>query len=223
VTAASDELPFIPLRIEVRSDKESHLIELTNEIGLSYYSIPTPLQLIDRLGTIEEYLQSLAEPKTGELENWPGRRDYFPDTFRFRKKKQNTEEDRLVRYSHPHKGGSRYFLFRGNQRQEIDREWGRYAVLRKTSLRPLVHDREKMLVAIPNGARLPTLQARALCMCSGYSPEFFETDQISIESKLQVPRPEQFGYHLYRWVDPRVIRAVANSLDQTPLEAKIEI
>ena len=100
---------------------------------------------------------------------------------------------------------------------------GRYAVLRETSLRPLIHDKRRMLVAVPNGARLPGLQARALSLCSGYAPEFFETSQISISSRLQVPKPEQFGYHMYRWVDPRVFQAVAESLGQTPLEAEIRV
>lgn len=220
---ASDELPFIPIRLEVQTPDENYLDELASEVGLSYQPVPSALQIADGLGTLGEYLRSLPKPKTGELKNWPGRRDYFPESFRFRKKERDGKGIRLVRYNHPHKGGSRYFLFLENRRQEVDREWGRYAALRDVPFRPLVYDRKKMLVAIPNGARLPSLQARALSMCSGYAPMFFETNQISIDSKYQVPRPEQFGYHVYRWVDPRVIRKIADSLDQLPLDAKIDV
>jgi len=222
-TPASNELPFIPLRIEVRASESSLLERFAGEVGLSYRSAPRALQIASRLGTIEEYLESLGEPRTGELENWPGRRIYHPEIFRFRQIRPDGGSLHLVRYNHPHKGGRHYFLFRGNKRQEIDREWGRYAVLRETSLRPLIHDKRRMLVAVPNGARLPGLQARALSLCSGYAPEFFETSQISISSRLQVPKPEQFGYHMYRWVDPRVFQAVAESLGQTPLEAEIRV
>jgi len=221
--SASTDLPLIPNRIKIQASDESHLAYFAKEVGISYKPVPTALQLAAGLGTLEEYLQSLPEPKTGELKNWPGRRDYFPETFRFRKKTRESKGLRLVRYSHPHRGGSRYFIFYGNRRQEVDREWGRYAALRDTPLRPLVHDRRKMLVAIPNGARLPSLHARALSMCSGYAPEFFEINQISIQSKFRVPRPEQFGYHLYRWVNPRVIQGVADSLGQYTLDATIEV
>lgn len=220
---ASSDLPFIPLRIEVQASDESILQEVASEIGLPYQSVPSALQVSGSLGTIEEYLDSLSEPRTGELENWPGRRTYHPEVFRFRQRERGQDKLRLVLYRHPHTGEKRYFLFRGDKRKEINREWGRYAVLRETPLRPLVYDSQKMLVAIPNGARLPGLQARALALCSGYAPEFFEASKVSISSRLQVPRPEQFGYHVYRWVDPRITRAVAESLDQTPLEAKLEV
>ncbi|MCS3627184.1 hypothetical protein GGP53_001025 [Salinibacter ruber] len=223
VEKSSEELSFIPIRVEIQSRTEDHLGQLADETGITYHSEPPALQIADSLGTTDEYLQSLPEPKTGEPKNWEGRREYFPEIFRFRKKKSEEDGLRLVRYRDPHTGQPRFFLFRGRKRQEVDREWGRYAVLRETYLRPLVFDRQKMLVAIPEGARLPSLHSRALSMCSGYAPEFIETSQLAIKSRFQTSRPEQFGYHVYRWVDPRVIRTVAQSLDQNILEARIEL
>lgn len=219
---ASGELHFIPLRIVVRAESENRIRNLAHNTGIDYCGHPPTLKIADRMGALEEYLGSLPEPKSGGLESWPGRRDYFPEAFRFRDQTNEKDEIRLSGYNHPYTGQSHYFLFHEDGRQEVDREWGRYAVLRETALRPLVYDRQKMLVAIPNGARLPSLQSRALSMCSGYAPRLFKVDEIDMCSRLRVPRPEQFGYHVYRWVDPRVLDRVAQSLAQNILEAKIE-
>jgi hypothetical protein len=221
ISPASEAAPFVPLRVELRASKEEHLARVADALGIQYWSQPPALQIASSVGMIDEYLDSLPSPKTGELQGWPGRRDYYPGQFRFQQKPRDSDL-RLIRYEHPHERTDYYFLFRGEKRQKVDREWGRYAVLRETSHRALAFDDRRMVVVVPNGARLPGLHARALSLCSGYPPRFLAADEISINSRLRVPKPERHGYHVYRWIPPAIINTIAQKLGQHILEATIK-
>jgi hypothetical protein len=221
VEAQSENLPLLPVRVEIQGDSVERISGLADDLGIEFRSKPVSFLLASGLGSLEEYLETLSDPKTGELEGWPARRDYDPSDLRFRPDLRK-EGRRLSRYTHPTTGQRCYFLFEDNQRVEIDRDWGRYTILKETKLRTIAFDRERARVAIPNGARLPSLYSRALCLCSGFAPTFLRTEQVSISSILQVSRPEKFGYHLYSWVSSRIVETIAEKLGQNMLEAEIE-
>jgi len=217
----SGSIPFIPTRILIEAADEESLREIARGLEIEYRSTPPAYKLAESVGSLDEHLETLGESRTGELKGWPERREYRPAELRFRKEKSGGEGLSLVRYKHPKTSQTHFFLFRDGKRQEVDREWGRYAVLKNTTLRPIIFDQEKMCVVIPNGARLPTAHARALGLCSGYPPRFVNADEISIRSALRIPYPEKFGYHLYQWVPSSVVDSISSSLGQNVLNASI--
>jgi hypothetical protein len=156
-------------------------------------------------GSLQEYLQSRAQVQSPELD-WP-RRDYDVRTLQFRPG-GGAEGVRLSVYEHPLRPERLHHFWEGKAYWKVERDWGRYALLRHAGIDVLAYDPRRFLLLVPSGAPLPRLLARACVLCSGYAPAFSQRAGCPIAS------PERTGFYVFRAVPPVVARTVANKLCQ---------
>ena len=200
------ELNFIPLRVAVEAESEAELVSLAKEAGLDFDEIPPSWRLLQFCGELECYLAA-CEWESGPDLNWP-HRDFDVTHLQFRSQYTETEHNRLSSYANPVQPGYRHQIWQGKSWTLIDRDWGRYALLRETNVSVLVYDPEAFLFAVPVGAPLPRLFARVLTLCSGYAPRFV------IKKDLPFHSPEQRGFNIFSGVPPEIANTIAAKLSQ---------
>jgi hypothetical protein len=109
-----------------------------------------------------------------------------------------------------------YQLWRGATYQNVDRDWGRYLVLKEIARNVLAYDARHFLLAVPSNAPLPRLLARACALCSGYAPR----PAGSGDKALILPARCQ--YDIYSAVPPDIAAAVAAKAGQKLLTANLD-
>ncbi len=199
---------FAPACIWVGGESHGILGRLAGEMGIPYLSTPPVWSIVTMSGSLEEYLALLQWLPEREVA-WE-REDFRPQALGFAVPGENCDELRLTRYHDPVHLRLAYRLWKGDLSVEIDPWWGRYAVLQATATRVLLYDAATGVAAVPRGALLPALLARALTLCSGYAPGFVPRAAVRVES------PERFGFDLYTSVPPDVFASVASKVGQGP-------
>jgi hypothetical protein len=196
----------VPRHIALEADSEEAIASVAQEIQVAYTQAPPAWGLLQFSGSVDEYLHSRPQVQAPELD-WP-RRDFGVEVLQFRARDTVPEDVRLCVYEHPLRPERLYYLWHGGSFQEVDREWGRYALLRQAGVHVLAYDPRRFILAVPSGAPLPRLLARACALCSGYAPQFLRRADYPLES------PERTGFHVFRGVPPVAARTVAEKLGQ---------
>lgn len=73
----------------------------------------------------------------------------------------------LLEFTHPVTQQKTYIWHHNDKTVEIDKDWGRYLVLKCEGLSVLVFDKHKQLLGVPSFVPLPRLLARSATLCSG--------------------------------------------------------
>lgn len=202
------DLHFAPCRIAVEAEDEDQLNLFATEVGLAFSRTPSAWDLVclsSDLQCAEEAAHTIAT--SGEL-NW-NRRSFDPVLMRF-SRNEGADQCRLVKYVHSRTKDTRFWLWRGEQHVTIDPDWGRYAVLESREQNVLLRDERSLCLAVPIGAPLPKLLARAAVLCSGFAPSFIRGD-------------DNLGYDVYRWVPHAVADMIATKLGQEPTKCRIAL
>lgn len=199
-------LHFAPRRIAVRAEEEAGLLRLAAELGVPYEQNPPAWQLAcmssSTTGIQEDGTWTAADVEP----NWICR--YFdPHRLGFYRQESGLQHPcRLAKYVRPITNQTLYWLWRDGKRLVVDPEWGRYLVLQRIGRNVLFYDRRSLVLAVPVGAPLPRLLARAVTLCSGYAPAFLP-GSIGTEKDLR-------RFDVYRWVPASIAKLVAEKLGQ---------
>jgi hypothetical protein len=204
---------FIPARIAVESETEEALAQLASRLRVSLPPVPPAWVLLEYSGTAEEYMSTCPRVVAPELD-WP-RLDFDTQLLQFRWPGASASALRLSKYQHPARGTAVHRLWRGESFQDVDRDWGRYVALRAAARNVLAYDGRLFLLAVPSGAPLPRLLARACALCSGYAPR--PAGQRPGPPAL----PAACTYDMYRAVPPDIAAAVAAKIGQRLLPADL--
>jgi len=157
-----------PNRILVQSDSLEGIDFVANELGIPFLMTPPAWCLAAAAPKLDSVVATMTwSPRP--LMDWKHR--YFhPADLRFALAPISNDTMNLVRYIHPHSQQAHFELRRGDEATFVDPEWGRYVVLDSVRKRVLRYDSLRHQFAVPTGARLPRMLARALCLCSGRPP-----------------------------------------------------
>jgi hypothetical protein len=194
---------YVPRRIAFEAESDEAIASVAREINLAYSGDPLAWELVQFSGSLGEYLQSRPQEHSPEL-NWP-RRDFDVKSLQFRPRGAVLGNVRLSVYEHPVRQKRLYQLWCGDTYQEVDRDWGRYAVLRHAGVNVLGYDSRRFTLAVSTGAPLPHLLARACALCTGFAPRFVRRALISAEPG---------GCYMFCEVPPVVALSVSEKLGQ---------
>lgn len=206
---------LVPARLSIESDNEDALHAVARSLGIHYDSRPAAWVIACFTASLDEYLAGASWRSDGDL-NWL-RKEFDTDCLQFDAARSDGNATRLIRYTNPKRGTILHLLRRGREFAAVDCDWGRYAALHDAGLNVLVYDERKLLLAVPSGAPLPRLFARAFGLCSGYPP-------ISISAEeAGWPSLERRGFDVFRSVPSAIGEMVADKLGQSLLPRPINV
>ena len=209
------DLALVPQRLLIEAESTNQLADIATALRIRFEEEPPAWSLLHFSSSLDEYLAIFEWSAAREL-NWK-RKDFDISSLQFRTIHQAETPTRLSSYSDRVRNLQIHRLWKNGRWVQIDRDWGRYAVLRETGVNVLVYDLQRFLMAVPASAPLPRLFARALALCSGFAAPFIPKHGVSYES------PEAWGFTLFRDVPPQIAEMVATKLGQTLLPYSLEV
>lgn len=201
------EAAYVPRRIVVEADFENAIADVAQEMHIKYSAVPAAWDIVKFSASLDEYLMSCPLVRLPDVD-W-ARHDFDTKLLQFRPVGPAPGHVRLSRYQHPLFPAMRYYLWNGSAYREVDREWGRYARLRHAGIHVLAYDPRRLILAVPSGAALPRMLARACTLCSGYAPRFVPQTDCPSGSLGRA------GLHVFPGVPMVVAQIVADKLDQS--------
>lgn len=214
VSEQAGNLVFVPSRVVVQAESMEQITQVAGLLRVTFEAEPPAWKILNFAGCLDDYLISRQWSSATEL-NWR-RKDFDLSSLRFGSIQQESVV-RLSRYTDPVRNIPAHRFWKDGQQAQVDRDWGRYAVLREAGLNVLVYDQHRFIMAIPVGVPLPRLFAQSLALCSGYAAQF-----ISRQS-LPYPSPETKGFNLFRDIPPQIAEMVAAKLGQTLLPYSLDL
>jgi hypothetical protein len=196
---------FTPRRVSVEAETEADLGKLARDLQVTAEPVPPAQTLLEYAGSVEDYLRG-CRPKPGPEIDWP-RLDFDTSSLRFQSAGRVDSGARLSKYVHPTRQTSVYYLWYGTTYEQVDGDWGRYAVLRQAGRSVLAYDSRRFLLAAPASAPLPRLLARACALSSGYAPLYTGRPTSSTGPSIR-------GYDLFRDVPPEIATGIADKVGQ---------
>lgn len=206
--------PCIPQRILVTAEDEHAMDVFAQELDIEYLHIPPSWIIASNSGSLEEYTNQLKWSPVTDLD-W-ARGDYDPATLHFNRNLRVVGSVRLSSYRNPQTTLENHFFIDRGQRSAVDLFWGRYLLLSELQIHVIIYDPRKMLMAVPVGAPLPRLLARALALCSGYAPQYMP------RAKVQVKSREAFGFDVFSAIPPSLASTVAAKLNQNLVHTNLD-
>ena len=201
----------VPDRVAVYADSEDLLGEYAQSIGVVYQPTPASWSFCHLSTGLDDVVNSLRWSSPAELQ-WQ-RSDFDVQRATFRPRVGARPAQGLTRYLDPVKGSYRYWLWRGDTAADIDPDWGRYCAFRDAGRSVLHYDRNSQLLGVPRTAPLPRLLARALTLCSGYSPSAPRRSPFNDQSALEV----------FQMVPRAIVDLVADRLRQDVAASRLDL
>lgn len=202
VTEQPGELVLVPKRVTVQAEDVGELEAIAKSLRIDFMETPSAWSLLHFAASVDDYLATLKWSTSPEL-TWK-RQTFDPNSLQFLSLQET--DIRLSQYSHPSRNTQIHYLWQDGRCTEIDRDWGRYVVLKALGRNVLVYDQRRFIMAVPVGAKLPGLLERVLTVCSGYVATFVDRLPFS---------PEIRGFNLFRAIPPQIAEMTANKLGQT--------
>lgn len=209
---------FTPARVHLTGESVGDLEEAARSLGICFVHEPPAWVLLKMSGTLDDYLASRTW-RAGEL-NWQRRRDFDWRRLQFRFEQQKQDKVRLTYYQEKYQ--HEYWLWKGEKRARVERDWGRYAVLHHAGVNVLIYDERHRLLMVPASVPLPRLLARALTLCSGFAAPFVSVERVANPRHVAWRSPEQHGFNIYRGISAKIAEEVAKKLGQLLLSHPID-
>ena len=213
---SDNDLSLIPRRITVQVEDVEELRKIADSLKIHFKENPAAWEILNFSGSLQDYLATRKWSNAPEL-NWQ-RQTFNTNSLQFDSYQDTETNIRLSQYKNPKRNIQTYYFWRDGQSTEIDRDWGRYAVLSALHLNVLIYDKRKYMMIVPIGAELPCLLERALTLCSGYVPEY--RDKIDCLGKLL---PKIRGFRLFQSIPSQVAEMTATKLNQTLIVQSLDI
>ena len=181
--------PYAPTLVEMTADSTEALAGVARALHIECSRTPVAWALTVASGSVQNYISSRHWSPGTEL-NWL-RRDFDPGQMRFIAANGAPRPDRLSLSAYVHPGGwtRQDLLWQSQQSSQVDRNWGRYAVLADRGIIVMRYDHIKGTVTIPKQLPLPKLAARSLALCSGRAPWLLAENGPGSLSYTGVPMP----------------------------------
>lgn len=211
-----DDLSLVPRRITVQVEDAEELRKIADSLKIHFKENPAAWEILNFSGRLQDYLATRKWSDAPEL-NWQ-RWTFNTNSLQFHAPQDTETNIRLSQYKNPNRNIQAYYFWRDGLSTEIDRDWGRYAVLSALHLNVLIYDKRKYMMIVPIGAELPCLLERALTLCSGDVPEY--RDRIDCLAKL-LPRIR--GFRLFQAIPSQVAEMTASKLNQTLIVQSLDI
>lgn len=139
VTEQPGESILVPRRVAVQAEDAGELEAIANSLEISFLEIPSAWSLAHFAASIDDYLTTLQWSNDPELTTWK-RQTFDPSSLQFRSSQERDTDIRLSQYSHPSRNSQKHYLWKEGRCTEIDRDWGRYVVLKALRRNVLVYD-----------------------------------------------------------------------------------
>jgi len=201
--------PLVPSRVSVQAEAIEDLAAIARSLKIALAEQPPSWALAHFAGSLNVYLGQIQLSSFPEPE-WR-REDYDPASLSFRETwaaRNERDAVRLSRYSDPDRYVQRYLFWRGDHCAPVDRDWGRYALLRSVGAHVLLYDDRRGVMAVPSGAVLPRLLARALTLSSGRAPHVVPIRDMAGSGR------EPWGHVVYRDVPEQIADLIAEKVGQ---------
>jgi len=205
VTEQPGESILVPRRVAVQVEDVRELEAIAKSLGIAFMETPSAWSLLHFAASVEDYLATLQWSNDPEPTTWKCQ-TFDPSSLQFRSFQETDIDVRLSQYRHPVQNTQVHYLWKEGRCTTIDRDWGRYVVLKALRRNVLVYDQRRFIMAVPVGAKLPRLLERVLTLCSGYVATFVERLSYS---------PEIKGFNLFRAIPPQIAEMAAAKLGQT--------
>lgn len=228
VTEQENKLALVPKRVAVQAEDVLNLQDIASQLGINFAETPSAWSILNFTASLEEYLANCTCSDEAEL-NWESE-TFNPVLLRFISFASENEESKihLRKYQHPYRNNYIYYLWQEEKNTLIDRDWGRYAVLKENKINVLFYDRHKFIMAVPLGAQLPGLFERALTLCSGYVAKLEKLSLHNFKANSSDPIPREItenlaftSFKIFRDVPPQIAEMTAAKLGQTLLMLKM--
>jgi hypothetical protein len=203
-----DDLSLVPRRITVQVEDVEELRKIATSLKIHFKENPAAWEILNFSGSLQDYLSTRKWSDAPEI-NWQ-RQTFNTNSLQFDSYQDSETIIRLSQYKNLKRNTQTYYFWRDGQSTEIDRDWGRYAVLSAIHLNVLIYDKRKYMMIVPIGAKLPYLLERALTLCSGYVPEY--RDKIDSLAKLL---PKIRDFRIFHEIPSQVAEMTASKLNQT--------
>jgi hypothetical protein len=205
-TPQDTESRFIPRRILVEGQSAGDLLLLAQRVGITYMDPPPAKGMLEFAASLDEYLSRCNWSARPEL-NW-ARRDFDSARVQFRQPSGSVSPIRLSSYDDPIRQIRVCLLWRGDMAVQVDLDWGRYAALQAAKAQVLLYDAGSYSLAVPSGAPLPRILARAITLCSGYIPRPVD------EGILRTQACKRCSHDVYTQIAPSIAALLAAKLGQ---------
>lgn len=169
-------------------------------------------RLAEFSGNIDEYTNHLTPDERFDDSGWPARifdinqLRFIPIDTQSINKSFALVEYRLTEYSFKHR------LWINGYPHEINKNWGRYVVLKKARKNVIFNDREKNIIAIPDSLPLPRLISKAMTLFSGKAPKRLKLEINGIITWWNIFEniPHIFANNYFKKVGQEVIETHIN-------------
>jgi hypothetical protein len=206
------ELVLVPKRIVVQAEDISELHTIASRLEINFIEQPSAWSLLNFSASLQDYLDTCRWSNESEL-NWnqhtfdPNYLNFFPSSA------ENTSDMkmpniRLSQYQHPYNNTKIYYLWQNENNTQVDRDWGRYAVLEANKINVIIYDEHKFMLAVPVNAKLPRLLERALTLCSGFVAKLERLPVAELITSSIVK------FYIFRDIPPQIAEITAGKLGQ---------
>ena len=204
-------LGLLPDTVLIETSSEEAMMMFCEKLGITYIQIPPAWTLVNWCGNLAELEQTLDFRHPATL-NWP-RFDFSIQALDFIRVEAHSFP-RFTRYRNPTTQLPLHIFFSEDRGAEVDLLWGRYLILKSSGVSVTAYDERKFYLCVPVKVPLPSVVARAICLCSGQPPRNLQREGL-------IPGLNCSDWLMFDNVPPQVALAALSKVGQSPEKAEI--
>lgn len=158
---------YAPSAVAVDAIDDEVLSSVCSKAGVEFIRHPPAWTFLDQSASIADYEHSLTWTSDSDP-SWP-RRDFSIHDLHY-EFAQPDHRPRLSSFKDPITHREIIRFWRGDQVATVDRDWGRWLLLRESAVAVIHFDPVAQMVGIPSTVPLPRLLSRGLALFSGRAP-----------------------------------------------------
>ncbi|MCL5271779.1 MAG: hypothetical protein M1486_00325, partial [Gammaproteobacteria bacterium] len=191
----------IPSIILFEAMDEKLYFYIARILGIKFIGqAPAAWLIAQASGSLSEY-ESLLRYEPYNPMNWMTR-TFSIEKLRFERNSDPFQTPTIIEYTHKISQQKIHKWVVGEKAALVDREWGRYLMLKYSGRNVIVYDNRKQLLAIPFSVSLPKLLSRAATLCSGRVPHLAEIEN------------ETWPMYVYRGVSESIAKIITKRIEQ---------
>lgn len=208
IRSDSEELFRLPDTILIEAASRSMLDDLTAQAGIKTVLSYSPAPVIaDFSSDIDEFKESLSKEIT-VLPDLPVK-IFDTEKLRFVNGPSKNGTSSISAYKRPRDQQYLHIYSDAVRNVKIDRDWGRYLVLKDNKVRVLLYDARRQALAVPSSVPMPRLLSRAAAMCSGKAPV-----SSPFKGKCNCNIPTNHSIDIYQTVPLQIATIIAKKIGQ---------
>ena len=212
--------PFVPARASVSAPSLDKLKQIAEKLNIRFATSPPAWDLCQVSRSLDDVLATARADSAATLD-WR-MKTYNVAALRWEDTPNTApaKGDLVVYNSARYQQRRHYWAENADDLRPlvpVDPDWGRYATLRFQQKQVLVYDERSLYLAVPSGAPLPRLLARAAALCSGFAPAPLARKAVDWE------HPEKREFAVYECVPPQIAQMIGEKLGQRIIQKQFRI